>query len=395
MAQEPTKQWPGEREDTYPEVFNLKAMPPPQAEKKPGQLPESMIRQFFEKGYVVVDSFFKPEDLQVCRDAIEGYVVVDSFFKPEDLQACRDAIEVLVDGLASMLHRGGKIKNLYKEYGLFERLTKLENESPGANIILHKLGQLPQAFRKLWSHPHLLNVVEQMIGPDIMGHPVWNLRTKTPQNEATTVPWHQDCAYLDNRSYEVLQVTAWIPMLDAGKTQGCMEVASGGHLKGKVARHTACWGNTWYVMLDEEEMVNTLGVDGDKDIVLCEVPYGGMLLLNNMTPHRSLPNVSQDIRWSLDLRWQRPDKDVGFYDMKQGIMMRSRQQPDLQIDWDVFDGIDRTAEAKKNMGSQSKEEDEERFDTTIQGPWMRKWEIVHTNRHTAKLSDDNLTWHKN
>ena len=48
-----------------------------------------------------------------------------------------------------------------------------------------------QAFRDLWSNPRLLNVVEQLIGPDIMGHPVWNLRTKTPQNEATTVPWHQ------------------------------------------------------------------------------------------------------------------------------------------------------------------------------------------------------------
>lgn len=48
-----------------------------------------------------------------------------------------------------------------------------------------------KAFRDVWSNDRLLNVVEQLIGPDIMGHPVWNLRTKTPQNEATTVPWHQ------------------------------------------------------------------------------------------------------------------------------------------------------------------------------------------------------------
>ena len=37
----------------------------------------------------------------------------------------------------------------------------------------------------------MCNMVEQLIGPDIGGHPVWNLRTKTPQDEATTVPWHQ------------------------------------------------------------------------------------------------------------------------------------------------------------------------------------------------------------
>ena len=120
-----------------------------------------------------------------------------------------------------------------------------------------------------------------------MGHPVWNLRTKTPQNEATTVPWHQgitlpslslsvsvflsvflylsvsvslslslslslshintrlsviwikiyysqlvliyihrisDVGYLDNASYKVMQPTAWIPLLDANENNGCMQV---------------------------------------------------------------------------------------------------------------------------------------------------------------------------
>ena len=36
----------------------------------------------------------------------------------------------------------------------------------------------PQAFQDLWTNERLLNVVEQFIGPDIAGHPVWNLRTK-------------------------------------------------------------------------------------------------------------------------------------------------------------------------------------------------------------------------
>ena len=48
-----------------------------------------------------------------------------------------------------------------------------------------------KAYKHAWANERLLNVVEQLIGPDIAGNPVWNLRTKTPQNEATTVPWHQ------------------------------------------------------------------------------------------------------------------------------------------------------------------------------------------------------------
>lgn len=56
------------------------------------------------------------------------------------------------------------------------------------------------------------------------GHPVWNLRTKTPQNEQATVPWHQDNAYLDQNALYTLMPTAWIPLIDANVHNGCMQV---------------------------------------------------------------------------------------------------------------------------------------------------------------------------
>lgn len=31
-------------------------------------------------------------------------------------------------------------------------------------------------------------------------------------------------------------------------------------------------------------------------------------------------------------------------------------------------------------------QEEDEFDTTIVGPWMTKWEVVHHNRHTASLA---------
>lgn len=33
-----------------------------------------------------------------------------------------------------------------------------------------------------------------------------------------------DAGYLDNNSYKVMQLTAWIPLLDADEFNGCMEV---------------------------------------------------------------------------------------------------------------------------------------------------------------------------
>ena len=79
------------------------------------------------------------------------------------------------------------------------------------------------------------------------------------------------------------------------------------------AKHTCCAGDTWYVDLEEEEIEQTLGVSVERDLVTCEVPFGGVLFLNNSIPHRSLENYSDKIRWSLDLRWQHPDKSNGFY----------------------------------------------------------------------------------
>lgn len=363
----------GQTDEAHPEVFNLQAMPAQPKDKKPGQLSEEVIRKYFE----------------------DGYVIVEDFFKKEDLDACREAINELVEQLAQKLHKAGKIKDLYKDYGFFERLIKIEEDFPGANIILHKYGVLPPAFRALWSNERLLNVVEQLIGPDIAGHPVWNLRTKTPQNEATTVPWHQDVAYLDSDSYTVLQPTAWIPLLNADAQNGCMELVHQGHKTGKVATHQCCYGGTWYVMLEEDEMEKKLDVKMERDRVICPVPYGGMLLLNNMIPHRSLPNVSSQTRWSLDLRWQTPKLPNGFYKMKDSVLMRTAENPNIDIDWDTFDGVNRAVVQKESVRDIIPQAEDEEFDTTIQGPWMKKWEIVHVNQHVAKLDreKDTASWH--
>ena len=43
----------------------------------------------------------------------------------------------------------------------------------------------------LWCCQKLTNMAEQIVGPDVATHPVWNLRVKPPQNEFNPVPWHQ------------------------------------------------------------------------------------------------------------------------------------------------------------------------------------------------------------
>jgi len=361
--------WPGKSDEAHPEVFTK--VPPQPDVLKPGQLTKEQVTQFFTEGYLVVENYFDTE---------------------KELDPVREDINQLVDDLANRLYKAGKIKDIHKDLGFFDRLIQLEKEFPGANILLHKHGHLPPSFRRLWSNERLLNLVEQLLGSsDIVGHPVWNLRTKTPKCEATTVPWHQDVAYLDKRSYNVLQPTAWIPLLDADEINGCMQVMAGGHRSGKVATHQCCHGGTWYVMLEEDEMQKSLGIDTKKDLRTCPIKYGSFLLINNLIPHRSLNNTSEVTRWSLDLRWQRADRPVAFYDLKNGVRMRSSTNPNMEINWEEFDSVCRHAKSATALNRVTDE-----FDTTISGLWMKKWEIVHMNRHTESLmkSEDNpISWH--
>nr|XP_054757893.1 uncharacterized protein LOC129264043 [Lytechinus pictus] len=363
-------------QDVNPDVYMK--IPPQKEEKKPGQLNHAQIQQYFEEGYVIVPDFFKPEELEPVREGVKSEV----------------------DRIINQLYNAGKIKDKYENVDLFQRMTCVEKEFPGAAVLLHKAGRLPQSFKDLWSDARLLNVMEQLIGPNIAGHPVWNLRVKTPQNEEAVVPWHQDNAYLDPNALNVLQVTAWIPLLDVNAKNGCMQVARKGHRKGVTAKHRCCVGGTWYVEVLEEDMIETLGVDMDKDLVTCDMSYGGVLFMNNCVPHRSLTNLSHNIRWSLDLRWQRPDKPNGFYGIKDCVMMRKEDDPNYKPIWAEYESSDRHTIAKE-VFSQNKnpdleiESDDIDFDTTITGPWMQRWDLVFHNRHTQNFKpDDKFNWVK-
>lgn len=48
-----------------------------------------------------------------------------------------------------------------------------------------------KAMKDIWTNERLLNVVEQLIGPNIAGNCVYNIRSKLPNHEPTVVPWHQ------------------------------------------------------------------------------------------------------------------------------------------------------------------------------------------------------------
>ncbi len=302
-------------------------------------------------------------DAQLRQFQDDGLVIVRDFFSPQQLQKVIEWINSLVDDLADRLYAAGKVRHKHADADFYTRLTKLEQEYPGAAVLIHIQGLLGRPLADLWASQELLAVVEQILGPEIAGHPVWNLRSKTPLNPLATVPWHQDTAYLAPGAEQTLQPTAWIPLIDADGVNGTLQVVRGGHRSGQVFHHqlerTRGHEKSWYLHIAEEDLP-------EGEIVTCEMPMGSLLLINQLIPHRSTENRSDKIRWSVDLRWQRPDEPSGFDKIKECILMRTARDPNYQIDWKAWAHKNRIADAMDAKAADP-------FDTTVTGPWLHRW----------------------
>jgi hypothetical protein len=79
-------------------------------------------------------------------------------------------VKECVDILANKLYKGGKIKDKCESAGFYQRIILIEKQFKGASVLMHKLGYLPTGFQNLWSNERLLNVAEQLVGPNIAGN---------------------------------------------------------------------------------------------------------------------------------------------------------------------------------------------------------------------------------
>ena len=330
-----------------------------------GPLNSAEIEQYYEKGYLIKKNILSESMINECRNG------------------CND----MVNRIEKDLYDAGLIDNLLDNniHGFDNKLTELNKMYPGAVVLVHKYGYLHESWQKLFECSIFRDISFQLIQPEsgILGaHPVWNIRPKIPVYEETTVPWHQDVGYLNEDGWNTHQLTAWIPLLGVNRINGCMEVISESHRLGNVGTHTNCWGNTWYIDINEttikNELFDDINADINEKIVTCDINRGDVLFLNNMVVHRSLENYSNDIRWSLDLRWQDMNKPTGF-NMKNILKIFDKNDIYYRPDWNEFNRNVRHLQEKDKVIDR---ENDDRFNTVIVGSWFDKWEMVNTNKHT-------------
>lgn len=238
----------------------------------------------------------------------EGFLVVPNALDPVGLQPAIDEITSAIDKHAAEAVARGDLRHTYADEPFETRLWKIHQEYEDLywSVIY---GQLQgHGIFALVSNEELLDLAESVVGPEIIGSAVYRLRPKLPGHWHGEVPWHQDSGYFEPVCDDELILTVWVPFVDATVERGCLEVMPGVH-KGGVARHTQLAageeGRRAYLEILEKDL------PGER-VVATPVDRGGVVLLTNRTPHRSTPNRSDVIRWSIDIRYQSADLPTNF-----------------------------------------------------------------------------------
>ena len=261
-----------------------------------------------------------PQQVDFFRE--EGYLLVDDAVDPTVLQPLLAELDESIDAFARAALADGRLSDAHADEPFERRLDALALQlaDPAPLLALGRGKQRTPGMFRIYTDSVLLDIVESVIGPEILAHPQFNIRAKRPHQDEGVVPWHQDLGYLQPDAAETFMVNFWIPLVDATRENGCMEVIAGSH-RAPLLDHERGMGpaGNFKGVIDEHLP--------EGEHVLCPVRVGGVLLTQHKTMHRSLPNVSDHIRWSLDLRYSHPELPTGRHGVP-GFIARSRRDPE-------------------------------------------------------------------
>jgi len=173
----------------------------------------------------------------------------------------------------------------------------------------------------------LLDVAEVFLGPEFMSCPIQHVRMKPRQDRLVgeianshivATQWHQDQAVGRAEADGAKVLTTWVAVTDADEDNGCLTVVPGSH-RGKMLDHCP---------------IPQLGIPESQfdaaNVRALPVGRGGVVLIHPKTIHGSLPNRSDRLRWSFDLRYNRTGEVPGRPQFP-GFVARSRSAPQTEL----------------------------------------------------------------
>ena len=275
---------------------------------------DDQISFYREKGYVKVENVVPQRSIELGR------------------KVCADWVDRTVQGWVDE----GLLADGLERLDLEHRLTVAWNEagkpmyhrSPRRQIVCAELFQF-------MSGPNIIDIAEDLLGtPEVFMHGVFNLRPKLPDQRWTRTPWHQDSQYYPSNT-RVHTISIWMPLMRVTTENSCLQVAEGYHR-----------GDMYAISEDEE--TGFLGISKEERAAIAGIPIemeaGDALCFTQLTPHAALPNKSDAVRWSIDLRYQTiADAMVPEHNAEssggrdKGFIARSEADPASVATWEQWE----------------------------------------------------------
>jgi len=274
-----------------------------------------------------------------------GYLVVEDVLNRGDLpgqvrREYADLLDRLIEGWVA----DGRMPVPSGAMGFAQRLIAayragcdwfqpLDISLPGDRITADTPFHIGPAVFDMVTAPGLLDLVEDLIGPEITSNPIQHVRIKPPAADLragevrahiTRTDWHQDRAVALAEADQTDMITVWLAITDATVENGCLQVIPGSHQGG---------------MLPHCPKTQTAIADDFIDLagaVPLPVGRGGVVVLHPLLAHASLPNRTDGIRWSFDLRYNRTGQPTGRAQFPD-FVARSRADPQSELhDWRIW-----------------------------------------------------------
>jgi len=305
-----------------------------------------------------------------------GFLVIEDVLSEQCLRSLEHEYEQLLDNLVRKLYLAERIPSIYSEQPFSERFTSVASHYPECidhfNISLplvngavdadSYIAHTGPAVFGLLRNNQILDVVESVIGPEICSSPVQQMRLKPPQTKLSRdgvahsgiglTTWHQDTVAVLPEADNTNQLTVWIAVTDANEENGCLVSIPGSHLEGA---HSHVPG-----IIPREPTIPESIISGRKGVAL-PVKKGGLVIFHKQNIHCSLPNRSDHLRWSVDVRYH-PIGQASGRPAFPGFVARSRSNPDAELkDPKLWSQMWQTARTKIIQGE-------------YQGPVFHDWE---------------------
>ncbi|MBV9495540.1 MAG: phytanoyl-CoA dioxygenase family protein [Acidobacteria bacterium] len=263
-----------------------------------------------------------------------GFATVENFFDDRDLNPVVQELEREVDRRARTLYDVGRLPDLFANEPFERRLARLYDFCPDAIEALDVKNLLTPRLFRLLTHRKVVDLARDLLRADIVLNPTHRLRTKMPQATRTRwaevgrdplplgLIWHQD-ALSAGESDPFAMVTVWVPLVDATAENGCLAMMPGAFRLGRLPHHD-----------DEGGRIHDEALPA---VTPHPVPCarGAIIFFNQFTPHCSLPNMTDRVRWSVDFRFHAADSRRGRAGLP-AFLVYSEEASDRLIDYEAW-----------------------------------------------------------